>query len=254
MANNSVKREQNRQKELAYIRKVKQTMQPKSTEERQKEIAAEQAASKAKRTGAGAAVSNFFYYYKWRIVIITLFALIAVIVVISLLNRPSYDTQVLTVFSADAIESEKYADLISKYGYDLDRNGEVQTQLIEICLSENQTGMAETTQRPAMVAYMQLKNVNLYLLDDSIYQELMGVNADAFVDLSALYPDNPNVDGRRFLIEGSEIEKELGLEKLPNKFAFVIRSEDHAQDAKESYEASMNILRNMIENTKTATE
>jgi hypothetical protein len=250
VANDSVKREQNRQKELAYIRKVKQTMQPKSTEERQKELAAEQTATKAKHTGFGSAVSNFFYYNKWKVLLITLFGLIAVILVVNLLNKPTYDTQVLTIFSTDAIESEKYADLISKYGYDLDHNGKVETQLIEVCLSE----MTETVQRPAMIAYMQLKNVNLYLLDNKIYQELMGVNADAFVDLSALYPDNPNVDGRRFIVEGSEIEKELGVEKLPNKFAFVIRSEDHAQDAKESYQASMKILQNMIENTKTTEE
>ena len=83
--------------------------------------------------------------------------LIVIIVGVNLLNKPTYDMQVLTVFSADTIESEKYSDLISNYGYDLDHNGKVQTQLIEICLSENQTGTISSTQRPAMIAYMQLK-------------------------------------------------------------------------------------------------
>ena len=254
MANNSVKKDQNRQKELAYIRKVKQTMQPKSTEERQREIEAEQKERKEKRSGVGSAISNFFYYYKWRIILITLLGLIVIIVGVNLLNKPTYDIQVLTVFSADTIESEKYSDLISNYGYDLDHNGKVQTQLLEICLSENQTGTISSTQRPAMIAYMQLKNINLYLLDNSIYEEMIGVEDDVFVDLSALYPDNPNVDGCRFIIEGSKLEKELGVENLPNKFAFVIRTEEHAGDDKESYEASMNTLRNMIENNKTTAE
>lgn len=248
MANNSIKRDQNRQKELAYIRKVKQTMQPKSTEERQKEIAAEQADHV--RT-AGSKVSDFLYYYKWRIVLIVLFSLIAVILVVNLLSMPSYDTQLLAIYSADVLDTEKYREAISEYGYDLDGNGAVELELVDICLSENQAGNMAIAQRSSMAANLQRKEINLYLVDDSVYQELMGVSEESFVDLSSLYPDHPNIDGRRFLIQDSQLEKDLGLDQQPGRLGFIIRTRDHAGNAEDSYNTSMKILQNMIEGTKT---
>ena len=67
MAGNSMKKEQNRQKELAYMRKVKQTMQPKSDAEREREKQVEQ---QAHPQSTGEKVSNFLYYYKVRILLI----------------------------------------------------------------------------------------------------------------------------------------------------------------------------------------
>lgn len=251
MANNSIKKDQNRQKELAYMRKIKQTMQPKSTEERQKEIAAEAVA--ATQT-TGNKVANFFYYYKVRIILIAVLVLIAIVVGASFLNRPTYDSRILTVFSADSIEAEKYSNAIAQYGFDLDNNGTIELQMMEVCLSDGQDGNTEASQRASLVAYMQLKDVNLYLLDSNIYEELMGQAPEAFVDLSALYPDNPNIDGRRYLIKGTQLEQEIGVEHLPNEFAFVMRTKDHAGKDEANYDASIKLLENIIKNTKTVTE
>ncbi len=252
MANNSVKRDQNRQKELAYIRKVKQTMQPKSTEERNREIAAEQAANP--RT-IGSRIADFFYLYKWRVVLIVLFSGIAIFLLVNYLTtRPVYDTRILAAYSLSSLNLDQYSEAMSKYGYDFDKNGVVEIDFMDVCLSEDQPGNVEIAERSSLAAYLQLKDVNLYLLDDSTYQELMGVSEEAFVNLSELYPDNPNVDGRRFLIEGSQLEDELGADKLPDQIALVIRTEEHAGNNQESYDISMKLLQNIIENKKTQTD
>lgn len=244
---NSIKKEQNRQKELAYMRKVKQTMQPKSDEERQRERAAEIAALPRKGR-----VSNFFYHYKVQFILAVVLLAIAAVLIGSILNQPKHDLKIMAAYTTGYVDVDKYSEVLSAYGYDLDGNGEVKYNFISAQIYED-----DTTSRPQMMANMQMGDLTLFLFDDAIYEELIGVNEEAFTDLSELFPDHPNVDGRRFFIKGTQLEEELGAAGMPDNLALVLRVESHAGDSaenQEKYETSLNILKNIVNDTKTETD
>ena len=245
MAINDFRKEQNKKRELAYMRMVKQTMLPKSTEERERERAAEQEELEKSQT-TGKKIGNFFYHNKIRIIVIVIAAVIVGILLYSLLSRPKYDMKLMMAYTAQMQEPEPYQQAFCKYIEDLDGNGEVAVEFLNVCLDPDQMGDSQIAQRASMTAYLQLGDVNLYLLDASMYEELVGQFEDCFVDLSELYPDVPQVDGKRFLLEGSALEKDLNVEVLPSEFCLVLRTEVHAGNKKESYEQSKQLLDRII--------
>ena len=247
MANNSIKRDQNRQKELAYMRMIKQTMKPKSTEERQREIAAEEA---AKKVTVESKISNFFYYYRKLIIVIVIVAIVGGILLASLLGRPSYDLRVLAAYSGGSLDDAKYSTVISEYAEDLNGNGEALVGVLKVCIDKNQDASSLMAERAAFTANLQLEDVCLYLVDEGVYNELIAVNENAFLDLSELYPDHPNVEGNRFFIKGSSLEKELSGAGIPMNLAIVVRDWERYGITSPTYEENIRLLDAIVNNTK----
>lgn len=244
----NLKKDQNRKKELAYMRMVKQTMQPKSDDERQKELAAEQA---ARPQTTGAKTSNFLYYYKWRIFVIALAVIGGAFLIFNLATKPKFDMNILTLYASGVIDKEALTGKLAQYGIDTDKNGQVILDIVDVDLGD--TG--NSTQRPKMISYINDSGTLLYLVDEGSYQELVGQEPDMFVDLSKLFPDSPNVDGQRLLLGGTQVGEEIGVKNMPGNFAFVLRTEDHAGKSagdKERYQTALDMLENVINGTKTA--
>ena len=249
MAGNSMKKEQNRQKELAYMRKVKQTMQPKSDAEREREKQVEQ---QAHPQSTGDKVSNFLYYYKVRILLILVAVAVGIGLIVNFINQPRYDTKILAVYYADSLQTESYINAVEQYGLDSDENGEVNVDIITVSLSNS----SDSTARPKMVTYLNDTSVYLYLLGEEAYEELIDEEPEMFVDLSALFPDNPNVDGQRYFIDGTQFAQDVGEENIPSeRMALVLRSEDRVGADEENnpdYDNALAVLTNIINGEKTA--
>lgn len=249
MAGNSIKKEQNRQKELAYMRKVKQTMQPKSDAEREREKQMEQ---QVHPQSTGEKVSNFLYYYKVRLFLILVAVIVGIILIMNFINQPKYDTKILAVYYADSLQAEPYMDAIEQYGIDSDGNGEVSADLISVSLSNS----ADSTARPKMVTYLNDTSVYLYLLGNEAYEEMIDEEPEMFVDLSSLFPDDPNVDGQRYFIKGTQFGQDVGEQNIPSEqMALVLRSEDRVgadKDNNPDYDNALTVLTNIIKGEKTA--
>ena len=248
MANNSVKRDQNRQKELAYMRMIKQTMKPKSTEERQREIAAEEA---AKTVTVENKISNFFYYYRKWIIVIALILIVGGIVLVNLFSRPSHDLRVMTAYSSGSLDDVKYGAVISEYAEDLNSDGNVSVGILSVCIDESQEGNTLMSERASFTANLQLEDVCLYFLDDGVYNELISVKEDAFIDLSEIYPNNPNVEGDRFFIKGSPLEKELSEAGIPMGLSIVVRDWGALGVHSSTYDDSLELLYRLVTGDKT---
>ena len=88
------------------------------------------------------------------------------------------------------------------------------------------------------------------------YQELIDEEPEMFVGLSALFPDNPNVDGQRYFIDGTQFAQDVGEENIPSeRMALVLRSEDRVGADEENnpdYDNALAVLANIINGEKTA--
>ncbi|PWL71563.1 MAG: hypothetical protein DBY25_05575 [Clostridiales bacterium] len=243
----SIKKDQNRQRELAYIRQVKQTMKPKSDEERQREIAAEQA-QHVQTTGEK--VTNFLYYYKWRILLGIAVLIAGVFLLVNLIQKPKYDIKILTLYSSSEVNMEQLAGALNEYVVDLDGNGQSSAEIIGVSLGNS----SDTTSRPKMISYINDANTMIYLVDEGIYEELVGQEPDMFMDLSELFPGNPNVDGQRYFLKGTVLEETIGAKNIPEELAFVIRTENHAGSHPENYDHAVELLTNVVNGVKTTDE
>ena len=124
--------------------------------------------------------------------------------------------------------------------------------IITVSLSNS----SDSTARPKMVTYLNDTSVYLYLLGEEAYEELIDEEPEMFVDLSALFPDNPNVDGQRYFIDGTQFAQDVGEENIPSeRMALVLRSEDRVGADEENnpdYDNALAVLTNIINGEKTA--
>ena len=245
MTSKEYRKEQNRRRELAYMRMVKQTMQPKSTEERQRELAAAEEERAEKQT-AKKRTENFFYYHKTRFIVAAIVLVVVGILTASLLAKPRYDAQVMLAYTAALQDNDVYGKALSPYTEDLDGNGTPAVNILNVCLDQNQIGDAQITQRASMSAYLQLGDVNLYLLDAAMYEELVGQFPQCFIDLEERYPGQEGVDGKRFLVKGTALEAALGAEGLPTELCVVFRTEEHAGNKTEAYQHGLEMLDRIV--------
>jgi len=229
------------------MRMIKQTMKPKSTEERQREIAAEQA---AKKVTVESKISNFFYYYRKWILVIALILVIGAIILSSFLGRPSYDLRVMAAYSGGTLDDAKYSTVISEYADDLNGDGNTSVGVLSVCLDQDQEGNTLMSERAAFTANLQLEDICLYLLDDGVYNELISVKEDAFLDLSEIYPNNPNVKGDRFFIKGSPLEKELSGAGIPMGLSIVVRDWGALDVHSPTYDDSLELLYRLVTGDK----
>ena len=105
-----------------------------------------------------------------------------------------------------------------------------------------------------MISYINDANTMIYLVDEGFTKSLSASEPDMFMDLSELFPGNPNVDGQRYFLKGTVLEETIGAKNIPEELAFVIRTENHAGSHPENYDHAVELLTNVVNGVKTTDE
>lgn len=158
---------------------------------------------------------KYWYFYKVYILIGTaaLIFLVALIVTTSGKNREKYDNKLycLTSVEITAEELETVTARIEPYWTDADGDGEVRNTVVSIVLSAVDTSDTAMSSYYQMLATVSEDDVQLMLVDDSMYEYLLEMNAFASLSdfgIEGILPDG-SADDTRIWLNGTDIVKDV---------------------------------------------
>ncbi len=146
-------------------------------------------------------VENFFYHYKWYVLAGALFAAVAIFLTVSLLTKKQGDIRVLMVTKDGKISAnvqykvQEIEEAFELYCPDFDDSGYIHVDLYAVDLSDNpdpQYSLAAVTKVSSEIMYGEAQ---LFVVDSAGAEAVTNGNLDQFVDLGAMYPDVPYIDG-----------------------------------------------------------
>ncbi len=154
-------------------------------------------------------VENFFYHYKWHVIVGIFFAAVVIFLAVNLLTKKNGDIRVLVV-TKDSVNSaqiqyktEELRSAFELYCRDYDKSGYIYVDVYTIDLSESTDPQYSLAQITKVMSEAMFGEAQLYLVDKLGAAALCEDNEEVFVDLEALYPDCPYINGRYLQIKGS---------------------------------------------------
>lgn len=216
-------------------------------------------------------VSNFFYHYKWHVIVSIFIAAVASFLIISTVIRERGDIRVLA-FSKDPdtanslyYKSKDFELAFEQFTKDYDDNGYTHTEFYFMNMGENQDYNYYFANQTKLFSEVATGTAQIYIADKDMLTEVIGdqTEGEAYVDLSELYPDEPNiVDKYYFKVKGSSLaEAAMYVEGCPEDMYIAIRSEGfrgYNQISKdklsENHSRALEVLDNIIAGRKAEEE
>ena len=157
-------------------------------------------------------IGNFFYHSKWWLGMGIVTALFVFFLITSLINKPRPDMTVLFIAENQTLCEESDLDkYIESFCGDNNKNGEILVSLYYIPYTDNPQKNYANGVDTKLTAELQSADSVIVFGNDKIESVLNP--DDVFVDLSEIYPDNPNVKGYKFMLENTDIAEKSGVEK-----------------------------------------
>lgn len=181
-------------------------------------------------------VSNFFYHYKWHVIVIAFIAVVTSFLIITTVTSEKGDIRVLA-FAKDpdtvgsvAFKTKDFELAFEGFSEDYDDNGYIHTEFYYMNMGENQDYNYYFANQTKLFSEVASGTAQIYMADREMLSEVIGdqTEEEAYVDLSELYPDEPNiVDRYYFKVKGSRLaEAAMYVEGCPENMYIAIRSVD----------------------------
>lgn len=216
-------------------------------------------------------VSNFFYHYKWHVGVTIFIVALASFLIITTVIREIGDIRVLAFAKAsDTTESitfktKDFELAFEQFSKDYDDNGYIHTEFYFMNMGENQDYNYYFANQTKLFSEVATGTAQIYIADREMLTEVIGdqTEGEAYVDLSELYPDEPNiVDKYYFKIKGSNLaDAAMYVEGCPEDMYLAIRSESfnsYNQISKdkllENHSRALEVLDNIIAGRKPGEE
>ena len=220
--------------------------------------------------GAGKKIANFFYHYKIHIVLITFFVAVAAFLTYSVLSREKADIRVL-VFGENPdttaslfFKINDFETAFEQYTPNFDKNGYTHVEIFSMNMNPQQDSNYYMANQAKLFGELKSGIAQLYAADRSSLKSIIGEQKEsqAFVDLSALYPDDPNVvDNYYYKIKGSSFADALMyMEGCPDDLYIAIRSSDfqgvnaYDDEMAENHRRALEVFDNIVKDRKMTTE
>lgn len=216
--------------------------------------------------GARKKIANFFYHYKWHLAVILFFAVVGFFLVYTTLSKEREDIRVLAFAENEEVSGYLYykiGDLelaLEQYTDDYDKNGEVHAELYYMDMNIGQDGTYYMINQTKLMSEVGLAKAQLYIADRSQLEVILGDQEESrgFEDLSALYPDDPQVtDKYYYKVKGSAFAKTVGnSESCPDDLYIAVRSNSFSGYAKlddgtlENHRRALEVLDNIVKDNK----
>ncbi|MBR2152462.1 MAG: hypothetical protein IJ944_04160 [Clostridia bacterium] len=182
-------------------------------------------------------IENYWYHYKWHTLIGLFFVVTILVCTVQCSSRENPDIKAILYvdenvadLTADALEEE-----IEKYMTDLNGDGEVICQVINLS-NINGTDNFAVNKSQRLFAEMAEGSNFLYILDKNGYDSLQ-TNLNPFAKED--YQNNDDVNGWNW--NGSKIQSNLEIHKLPDDMYFCVRDIFDTNDSKKNKQTKINV-------------
>ena len=98
-------------------------------------------------------LDNFWYHYKWTVIVVTFFVAVAIVGIVQMVNRPSYDTSVClaSTYRMNKTERAEFEKLITRIcPEDFNGDGEKLLNIVEYQIYSEEEFLAEAERYEAM--------------------------------------------------------------------------------------------------------
>ncbi|MDO4864087.1 MAG: hypothetical protein Q4A05_07955 [Ruminococcus sp.] len=157
-------------------------------------------------------VGSFFYLNKWWLGIACVLVFIGGLLVYDYASRPRPDMIVLMIGKNNELgEMSDLQDYLSQFTPDNNNNGKKLASLYYIPYTgiEKEDFVNSVPQK--LSAEMQNSESVIVIANKDIATAV--TPEDTFVDLTALYPDNPHIEGYRFMLSDTDFAEKVGVAK-----------------------------------------
>ncbi|MBD5116906.1 MAG: hypothetical protein HDS99_03270 [Bacteroidales bacterium] len=211
-------------------------------------------------------IANFFYHYKWHLIIILFFAVIIFFLTYSIVSKEKADIRTLIFAESEEVSGSLYYkshDLelaLEQYTHDFDENGNVHVEVYYIDMNPRQDGTYHSINQTKLMSEVGMATAQLYIADRAQLETILGDQDESkgFEDLSALYPDDPQVtDKYYYKVKGSAFaEAAMYLESCPDDLYIAVRSNEFSgyakldEGTKENHRRALETLDNIVRDNK----
>lgn len=213
-----------------------------------------------------AKLANIYYHYKVPIFLTVFLVAIAAFLIIDYLTREQMDARILAISSTPEtsavyyIKATELETAFERYCPDFDENGNihVDTYFVDINQSENADPNMMIANQTKLFGEFQLGVAQMIMADRNAFDAIVGSNiplSDAFIDLSELYPDNPQiVDKLFFKVKGSNYARTANWEaSCPEDIYIAVRKDregitSNEDEINKHHENALLILDNIVNN------
>lgn len=211
-------------------------------------------------------ISNFFYHYKWHVIVTAFVAAVAAFLIISTVTREKGDIRILAFAQTTETAGSLYyksMDIelaLEQYTGDYDNNGYTHVDLYFMNINKDQDMNYYYTNQTKLFSEIGLGVSQMYIADKASILAILGEQDEekAFEDLSALYPDDPQVtDKYYYKVKGSKFaEAALYVESCPEDMYIVVRNENFSSynsggnDIAEYHRRAMEVMDNIVNDKK----
>ena len=220
--------------------------------------------------GFGKKISNFFYLYKWHVIIIAFFAAVAIFLIYTTVTKERGDLRVLLFAEDSDVSSSLYYKnydfelALEKYTPDFDENGYTHVETFYINLSEEQDPNYYAMNQTKIFSEVNLGVAQIFIGDRSSLSLIIGEQDEgtAYEDLSALYPDDPNVvDKYYYHVKGSRFEKAaMYIDTCPDDLYIVVKNSEfegyrgYNDEMAENHRRALEVFDNIVKDLAAVPE
>ena len=197
------------------------------------------------------AVENFFYHNSIYIILVTVFLVIAIILVINLVTKVRPDTNILVLPQDKYIQKlsdfEKFAE---KYAKDFNDDGKVKVDTIVIPIEEVKNNPTQGTAHQTKLSAELIAGKTMLIISNEECDVEISAKA-TLLDLTSIYPGNERVSEYRFYLNSDKAAKLFGVDKMPEGIYIGIRNPEQIsgvsqEKAKKQYEEAKLILDGIV--------
>ncbi len=192
---------------------------------------------------------NFWYHYKWTTIGV-LFAVVVITVLVvqaATINRPDYQMVLVTEKAYLDQQLEPLEQALAQYGQDVDGDGEVEVQIINLYMGEKNSTEYYTNSQ-ALQAHLISGDLMLYVWEPAYYENFMDMisqSTDEDYRFLATLPITEGAvdDGMVWNWKDSAYRKDEVLKSLPENLYFGVRdASGTAEKSAQMYEQGLALL------------
>lgn len=202
---------------------------------------------------------NFWYHHKWKVIVCGFLALVLTITTVQLLTRDEPDFTILVVTEKEYASSQlrSVANLLERYGDDIDGDGKVEVRVASCHLGDNLLADQELLQHQILQSHLISADVMLFVFEPEYYTWFMSeMEENEYHFLTDLAVDGSGIseNGCVWNWKGDpRVETAVKTVGLPEELYFAVRvPTGTAAERAEEQQACLRMVQALVQDKPTA--
>ena len=198
-------------------------------------------------------IKNFFFHNKWWLGLGTIAAAAAIYLTVDFINRPQPDLIVLLVGQYHTVgEESSIKEYFESLCGDFNGNGKTEVSIYYIPYdSDNEYANYANGSDTKLTTQMQIDDAVMVIAGNT-FKDMISAD-DILVDLSEIYPDDPNVNKQFYYLKDTDFYQKIGVNQndVPSDMYITLRQPNavlysNAKDMKKTYEKDYPVFEKFI--------